>query len=152
MNDELDISKITISSISNNTGIGAIGSAGGSGAVGSTYNGYIPGYGPVPMIQNGVYPPGQVTVPSTSPVYTGIGIQQPNYHTNIHISGPNPVLTTDKGKIDLNELAEMMKIMRERLLILVPDFEKHKKYEALKKAYDHYKLIEAMVIGNEDGK
>ena len=102
------------------------------------------------MIQNGVYPPGQVTVPSTSPVYTGIGIQQPNYQSNIHISGTNPILTTDQGKIDLNELAEMMKIMRERLLILVPDFEKHEKYEALKKAYDHYKLIEAMVIGKEN--
>ena len=128
MNDELDLSSITISSVNN------VGAAGGSGAVGSTYAGYVPGYGPVPMIQN------------------GIGITQPNYQSNIHISGTNPILTTDKGKIDLNELAEMMAIMRERLLILVPDFEKHEKYEALKKAYDHYKLIEAIVMGKEDGK
>ena len=144
MSDDLDLSSITISSVNNN------GAGGGSGAVGSTYAGYVPGYGPVPMIQNVVYPPGQITVPSTPPVYTGIGITQPTYQPNVHISGPNPVLSTDKGKIDLNELAEMMKIMRERLLILVPDFEKHEKYEALKKAYDHYKLIEAMIAGKEN--
>lgn len=109
---------------------------------GTTYAGYIPGYGPTPAVINS---PG-------NGIYTIGSITQPSYNPNIHISGTNPVLTTDKSKIDLNELAEMMKIMRERLLILVPDFEKHEKYEALKKAYDHYKLIEAMVAGKEDGE
>jgi hypothetical protein len=68
-----------------------------------------------------------------------------NPHTNLRITGKNPVLSTDKSAINLDELAEMMKVMRERLLILIPDFEKHEKYIALKKAYDHYKLIEAML-------
>ena len=59
----------------------------------------------------------------------------------------NPsVLSTSKGNsVDLDELAEMMKIMKERLLILIPDFEKHEKYAALKKAYENYKMIEALI-------
>lgn len=61
------------------------------------------------------------------------------------------VLHTSKGNsVDLDELAEMMKIMKERLLILIPDFEKHEKYAALKKAYDNYKIIEALI--QEDRK
>lgn len=97
------------------------------------------------------------TVSSVTGPLTGNGLYNftnthPNYHANIHIAGTNPILSTDKGAIDLNELAEMMKIMRERLLILVPNFEKHEKYEALKKAYDQYKLIEAMVMEENDGK
>ena len=56
------------------------------------------------------------------------------------------VLSTSKGNsVDLDELAEMMKIMKERLLILIPDFEKHEKYAALKKAYENYKMIEALI-------
>ena len=61
------------------------------------------------------------------------------------------VLQTNKGNsVDLDELAEMMKIMKERLLILIPAFEKHEKYAALKKAYDNYKMIEALI--QEDRK
>ena len=61
------------------------------------------------------------------------------------------VLKTSKGnKVDLDELVEMMTIMKERLLILTPAFEKHEKYAALKKAYDNYKMIEALI--QEDRK
>lgn len=116
----------------------SIGSAGGSGAVGTTYAGYVPGYGPTPSIVAG---------PATPTFYSGA--TQPG---TIYVNGEDPSLKTEKVSINLNELGEMMKIMRERLLIIIPDFEKHEKYEALKKAYDHYKLIEAMVMGKEDGK
>ena len=74
--------------------------------------------------------------------------------TGTQWSSPQPgstVLKTSKGnEIDVDELAEMMKIMKERLLILIPDFEKHEKYAALKKAYDNYKMIEALI--QEDRK
>ena len=119
------------------------GAAGGSGAVGNTYAGYVPGYGPVPLQNNGIVA-GPATVPT---FYSGS-----THPATIYVNGEDPTLKTEKVSINLNELGEMMKIMRERLLILVPDFEKHEKYEALKKAYDHYKLIEAMVMGKEDGK
>lgn len=72
-----------------------------------------------------------------------------NPHTNIKITGNDPTLSTDKHNINLNELAEIIIIIRERLLIIVPAFEKHEKYTALKKAYDHYKLLESMIVGEK---
>lgn len=136
----------TVNTVPNTVNV-TVNGAGGGGAIGSstvnnTGNGYVSRYGTVHIVP-GTSPGGGVGHYTT-------GITQPNYHTNIHISGPNPVLTTDQGKIDLNELVEIIKIMRERLLVLVPNFEKHEKYEALKKAYDHYKLIEAIVMGKEN--
>lgn len=71
--------------------------------------------------------------------------------TGIYVQGPSPYISTDQGKIDLNELHKMMETIRERLLIIVPNFEKHEKYEALKKAYDHYKLLEKMLGDTNDG-
>ena len=66
-------------------------------------------------------------------------------NATIKVTGNNPTIITDKNSINLDELAELTKILKERLLVIIPDFEKHEKYAALKKAYDHYKLIEAMV-------
>ena len=74
-----------------------------------------------------------------------------NYGT-VHISGTNPTIATDKVKIDLNELGELIKVLKERFLIITPDFEKHEKYQALKKAYDHYKLIESMLGEESDNR
>lgn len=86
---------------------------------------------------------------TTGQYYTSSGWSSPN--TTITLGkGGKPVLSTEKNEIDLDELADFVKIMRERMLILVPDFEKHEKYAALKKAYDHYKMIEALL--QEDKK
>lgn len=105
------------------------GGGGGYGGVGSTGNYYMS--------------------TSTGGAWTS---PSPNQST-ITIAGNSPKLKTEKNEIDLNELAELTKIMKERLLILVPNFEKHEKYAALKKAYDHYKLIEALLQEeNKDGK
>jgi hypothetical protein len=41
-------------------------------------------------------------------------------------------------------LKEFMTKMEERLAILVPDPAKLEKFEALKKAYEHYKLMESL--------
>jgi hypothetical protein len=54
------------------------------------------------------------------------------------------IIKTKKNKINLDEMATVMDTLKERLLILVPAFEKHDKYPALKEAYDHYKLIETL--------
>jgi len=76
-----------------------------------------------------------------------------NNTADIHLSGANPKIKTDKNVIDLDEAAETLKILRERLLILIPDFEKHEKYAALKKAYDHYKMLERLIVENKiDGQ
>jgi hypothetical protein len=41
-------------------------------------------------------------------------------------------------------LKEFMKKMEQRLAILVPDPKKLEKFEALKKAYEHYKTMESL--------
>jgi hypothetical protein len=54
-----------------------------------------------------------------------------------------------KGK----NLGEMMTRIEDRLAILLhPDPEKLKQFEALKKAYDHYKIIEALCVEENDDK
>jgi len=47
-------------------------------------------------------------------------------------------------KIGERSLSEFMTKMEERLAILVPDPEKLEKFEALRKAYEHYKLMEKL--------
>lgn len=109
--------------------------------VGPTPTGGLTGGSIGTPLTTGTYNPS-----STFTINTG---GMPNYGT-VHISGPNPSISTDKDKIDLNELSELISVMKERLLIITPNFEKHEKYAALKKAYDHYKLLEAMLSGEEN--
>lgn len=45
----------------------------------------------------------------------------------------------------INTVSSRLDKIEERLLIIQPDQELMKKYPALKEAYDHYKLIEALV-------
>jgi len=90
---------------------------------------------------------------STAPYpYITTGTGGLSNHGTVHISGTNPTLSTDKVKIDLNELGELIKVLKERFLIITPDFEKMEKYQALKKAYDHYKLIESMLGEESDDR
>lgn len=85
-------------------------------------------------------------------------VSHDNFNTVFHnpflstiiLTGPTPRIKTDEGTIDLNELIDLIKILKERLLIISPNFEKHEKYAALKKAYDNYMLIEAMVSGENN--
>jgi len=51
-----------------------------------------------------------------------------------------------EGKVMINkrDLGEFMEAMSKRLAILVPDPAKLEHFEALKKAYDHYKMLEKL--------
>jgi hypothetical protein len=51
-----------------------------------------------------------------------------------------------EGKVKVNgqDLGEFMETISKRLAILVPDPEKLEHFEALKKAYNHYKTLEAL--------
>jgi len=51
-----------------------------------------------------------------------------------------------EGKVMINrqDLGEFMETISKRLAILVPDPDKLEHFEALKKAYNHYKLLEAL--------
>jgi hypothetical protein len=104
--------------------IGAGGGGGGVGAMGSGVGGL-----------GGTY----ITSSGTGTGWTTISPQT------------KTVFRTQNGdEVSVEEIIDMMKIMKERLLILTPLFEKHEKYAALKKAYDNYKMIEALI--QEDKK
>jgi hypothetical protein len=62
---------------------------------------------------------------------------------NITSTGIDMAAGTDIT-VDGKSLKEFMKKMEERLAILVPDPAKLEKFEALKKAYEHYKTIESL--------
>lgn len=55
-------------------------------------------------------------------------------------------------KVDGKSLKAFMDKMEERLAILVPDPEKLEKFEALKKAYEHYKTMESLCFPDEKEK
>jgi len=62
---------------------------------------------------------------------------------NISSDGIDMAAGTDI-KVDGKSLKEFMTKMEERLAILVPDPKKLEQFEALKKAYEHYKLMEKL--------
>ena len=78
---------------------------------------------------------------------TGSGSQWSNITTSS--KHPSISVTGDaefEGKVKINgqDLAEFMETISKRLAILVPDPDKLEHFEALKKAYDHYKVLEAL--------
>ena len=54
-------------------------------------------------------------------------------------------------KIKGRNLAEVLDTICDRLAILTPDTKKLEKYAALKKAYDHYKTLEALINHDDTG-
>ena len=128
---------------------------GGYGAAQSTYN--ISGYGtdtitldPSTMWTGSITSPSVTTINSiNSGHYTigSAGTTGGNWNNpptvNISNTGIDMAAGTDitvAGK----SLKEFMNKMEERLAILVPDPAKLEKFEALKKAYEHYKLMESL--------
>ena len=98
---------------------------------------------------------GSITIPSST-ILTGATGSTYSYTTstgynwnttsasvNIGSNGIDMAAGTDL-KIDGKSLKEFMNKMEERLAILVPDPKKLEKFEALKKAYEHYKLMEKL--------
>ena len=102
-----------------------------------------------------MYGSNTITLPSSN--YT-IGSASSNYYTtgtggytfntttpsvNITSGGIDMASGTDI-KVDGKSLKEFMNKMEERLAILVPDPKKLEQFAALKKAYEHYKLMEKL--------
>ena len=56
------------------------------------------------------------------------------------------------GSLTLNgqNVGDMLKEIYERLAIITPDNEKMSKFPALQKAYEHYKLVEALCQEQSD--
>jgi hypothetical protein len=102
-----------------------------------------------------------ITLPSVS--YVGGGATGTSYQTNwtsntgYTLSGINvspPTVNIDSNGIDIKDggdikvkgksLSEFMTKVEQRMAILVPDPNKLEKFEALKKAYEHYKTMESL--------
>jgi hypothetical protein len=79
---------------------------------------------------------------NTNPVWTSVPFSNGSGNTGIgklELDGDDADILI-KGR----SLKEFMEKMEERLAILVPDPAKLEHFEALKRAYDHYKTLEAL--------
>ena len=132
----------------------------GYGAVPPDYNNIsYSGYGTDTItIDSSTISPNTITLPSSSytigsagsTLYsTGAGSYNWN---NVTTTSPSVNITSDgidmaagtDIKVDGKSLKEFMNKMEERLAILVPDPAKLEQFAALKKAYEHYKLMESL--------
>lgn len=70
------------------------------------------------------------------------------YSGSVNINDTNGITMKDNLDIKIGDrsLKEFMIKMEERLAILVPDPNKLEKFQALKKAYEHYKTLESLCI------
>ena len=107
-----------------------------------------------PYNQPGLHYPVITTQPNTAGPNTGYLYQTPN-------TALNPIMTFNQQKTALKvsgdadfegdvtlkgqSLSKTLEAIQDRLAILQPDPKKLEKYEALKKAYDHYKLMEKLL-------
>ena len=137
----------------------------GYGAVPPDYSNisYSGGIDTITIDASNMYGSNTITLPSTtisgsgagytigaagSTMYTtGTGTYNWNTTTspsvNISSDGIDMAAGTDI-KVDGKSLKEFMSKMEERLAILVPDPKKLEQFAALKKAYEHYKLMEQL--------
>ena len=103
-----------------------------------------------------------ITLPSYTTSYTtGVGAvgSSGSYYINSGASWNQATVNIDNNGIDVKEgdikikgrsLGEFMSKMEQRMAILVPDPEKLEKFEALKKAYEHYKTMEALCFPEKE--
>lgn len=97
---------------------------------------------------------GSVTVPST---YYSVGSNwaSTSITGNGNLTGSGLHVTSD-AEFDGNikwkgrDLGKLLETIEQRLAILEPNPKKLKKFEALRKAYDHYKLLEALCNSDDD--
>ncbi len=75
-----------------------------------------------------------------NPTYTDFN----NFDSDINVSQDADI------KLGNKSLKEFMNKMEQRLAILQPDPKKLEKFDALKKAYEHYKTVEAMCFDETD--
>ena len=140
----------------------------GYGAVPHNYDNisYSGGVDTITLDSSTMYSGNTITLPSTTisnggytisgagtsgQFYTSTGTGHYNWN-NVATTSPGVNISSDG--IDMaagtditvggKSLKEFMNKMEERLAILIPDPAKLEKFEALKKAYEHYKLMEQL--------
>ena len=58
--------------------------------------------------------------------------------------------TADGRSVTMDEIVDFMEVMKRRMLVITPDFEKHEKFPALKEAYTTYLMIERLISSSPD--
>ena len=133
----------------------------GYGAVPSNYDNmnysYSGGVDTITLDSSAMYSSNTITLPTTTiSNYTIGSASSSNYYAtgsyNINNTSPSVNISSDgidmaagtDIKVDGKSLKEFMNKMEERLAILVPDPKKLEQFAALKKAYEHYKLMEKL--------
>jgi hypothetical protein len=134
----------------------------GYGAVPPDYTSisYSSGIDTITLDSSTMYSSNTITLPITSSNYTigssgstlySTGTGHLNWN-NVTTTSPSVNITSDgidmaagtDITVDGKSLKEFMNKMEERLAILVPNPAKLEQFEALKKAYEHYKLMEQL--------
>ena len=129
----------------------------GYGAVRPDYGNisYSGGIDTITIDNSTMYSSNTITLPSSS--FT-IGSTNSNYYTtgtggytfnnitpSVNITGDGIDMTAGTDiTVGGKSLKEFMNKMEERLAILIPDPKKLEQFAALKKAYEHYKLMEQL--------
>ena len=135
----------------------------GYGAVPPDYGtiSYSGGVDTITIDTGNMYSSNTITLPSNTISNGGYNIgsaSSSNYYTagttgyNFNTTSPSVNITSDgidmaagtDITVDGKSLKEFMNKMEERLAILVPDPKKLEQFAALKKAYEHYKLMESL--------
>ena len=95
-------------------------------------------------------PLGNVTISTSNTGYNGSWITSGSATGSYTWTNPTPNNTLEvKGEdadvvINGKSMVKFMETMEQRLAILQPDLEKLEHFAALRKAYDHYKALEAL--------
>lgn len=113
-------------------------------------------FGMISTMTNYVYTPqpalGNITISTSNTGYNGSWITSNSAAATGSYTWANPTPNNTlevKGEnadvvINGKSLVKFMEAMEQRLAILQPDLEKLEHFAALKKAYDHYKALEAL--------
>jgi hypothetical protein len=92
--------------------------------------------------------------PLASPTYTmGSNFNSTQVATTQYVNSSMSGQVTLKGKngksVSVDEVIDFMEVMKKRMLILTPMFEKHEQYPALLQAYENYLMIERLCCGDD---
>jgi len=131
-----DVSTITLSGDLYDIGMDTMGSIDLTN-IGLSNGITITGSGSAGNIMNGTYTIGSLTSASLSAGDTVYG---------------KTTIKTAKNEIDIDELANMMEVLKKRLLIIAPNFEMHEKYPMLKEMYNEYKAMEKLLGGPDSSE
>jgi len=91
----------------------------------------------------GPYPSFNVGAVGSSYTTNSTGFNGTGFSSDLQVKGS----ANFDGNVTIKgvDLVKLLETIQDRLAILVPDPEKLEKYQALKKAYEHYKLLETLV-------